>query len=302
MPISIGIPFYNAEQTLLDAIRSVFAQTYQDWELLLIDDGSTDNSLEIAQSVKDSRVRVISDGQNRMLPYRLNQIVAESKYDLIARMDADDLMFPERLEIQQRYFDNPKIMMVCSNACQIDTKNIISTLMSPLHHRSFIPINTLLGYSGIIHPTVMARRDWFIRNPYNPSLEFSEDYELWIRTSLNAQLTDDSLVIFSEPLLFYRKTEQAIVKKLILSERVKRRVIGKYGTKILGQFQTTLVIINFRIKMLLIRCLLACGLKSFYFKYISRTEQSKPLIKEDKILQLQNKLNNILSTPLPIQN
>jgi len=64
MSITIGMPFYNAEKYLADAIRSVFAQTYQDWELILMDDGSTDQSLEIAKSVDDPRVRVFSDGKN----------------------------------------------------------------------------------------------------------------------------------------------------------------------------------------------------------------------------------------------
>ena len=100
MPITIGIPFYNAEVYLADAIRSIFAQTYQEWELILVDDGSTDSSLEIARSVKDSRVRVIADGVNRRLPYRLNQITAEAKYDLIGRMDADDIISPVRFEKQ----------------------------------------------------------------------------------------------------------------------------------------------------------------------------------------------------------
>ncbi len=85
---------------LEDAIKSVLAQTFQDWELILVDDGSTDRSLEIARSFVDSQIRIISDGYNRRLPYRLNQIISEAKYDIIARMDADDLMAVDRLEKQ----------------------------------------------------------------------------------------------------------------------------------------------------------------------------------------------------------
>ncbi|MEN6400626.1 MAG: glycosyltransferase, partial [Armatimonadia bacterium] len=62
--VTVGLPFYNNESTLLDAVRSIFAQTFQDWELVLLDDGSTDGSLEIARSIDDPRVRVIADGQN----------------------------------------------------------------------------------------------------------------------------------------------------------------------------------------------------------------------------------------------
>ena len=120
MSITIGIPFYNAELYLADAIRSIFAQTYQDWELILVDDGSTDRSLEIARSVKDRRVRVISDGRNRRLPSRLNQIAAEARYDLVGRMDADDLISPTRFEKQVAFLSNhPEVDLVTTGICSI---------------------------------------------------------------------------------------------------------------------------------------------------------------------------------------
>ncbi|MEK5752755.1 glycosyltransferase family 2 protein, partial [Acinetobacter variabilis] len=75
MYISIGIPFFNAEKYLEDAIKSVLAQTFQNWELILVDDGSIDRSLEIARSFNDPRIRIIADGHNRRLAYRLNQII-----------------------------------------------------------------------------------------------------------------------------------------------------------------------------------------------------------------------------------
>ncbi|MCW1511070.1 glycosyltransferase family 2 protein, partial [Acinetobacter baumannii] len=97
--ISIGIPFYNAENFLANAIQSVINQSFKDWELILVDDGSTDKSLDIAREFekKDNRIKVISDGLNLKLPARLNQIITISKYDFIARMDADDIMHPDRL-------------------------------------------------------------------------------------------------------------------------------------------------------------------------------------------------------------
>src|SRR4030066_138114 len=95
--VTVGIPFFNNQDTLPDAIRSIFAQSFQDWELLLLDDGSTDGSLQIAQSIDDPRVRVISDGCNRKLPARLNQIIDLARGQYIARMDADDLCGITRL-------------------------------------------------------------------------------------------------------------------------------------------------------------------------------------------------------------
>ena len=106
--VTIAIPFYNAEKYLAQAIDSVVWQTYHNWELLLIDDGSTDRSLEIAKEyvLKDKRIKIFSDGDNKNLGYRLNQIpnLVDTLY--LARMDADDLMDADRLKIQLDYLKN----------------------------------------------------------------------------------------------------------------------------------------------------------------------------------------------------
>ena len=96
--VTIAIPFYNPGPAFEDAIKSVFAQTYTNWELLLVNDGSTDDSLEKALAIKDSRVQVINDGKNLGLGARLNQIAQLASGEYLARMDADDIMHPERIE------------------------------------------------------------------------------------------------------------------------------------------------------------------------------------------------------------
>ncbi len=92
--VTVGLPVYNPGSFLSWAIRSVFAQTYSSWELVVVDDGSTDGSLERLRKIEDPRVRVLTDGKRRGLPYRLNQVLEEASGDFIARMDADDLMDP----------------------------------------------------------------------------------------------------------------------------------------------------------------------------------------------------------------
>ena len=114
MALTVGIPFRNAESTLGVAVRAVFAQTYEEWELILVDDGSADRSLEIARAVRDPRVRVIADGVNRGLAARLNQIVAEARFEKVARMDADDLMSPRRFEQQLDVLHNARVEIVTS--------------------------------------------------------------------------------------------------------------------------------------------------------------------------------------------
>ena len=166
--ISIGIPFYNAEKYLKFAIQSVITQSYQNWELILVDDGSSDNSLEVAQefALKDARIRVICDGRNKKLPYRLNQLVVESKGEFIARMDADDVMHPERLEKQLAFLENNKNFdLVSSGLISINNFNQVKgyRCVSELYSDFNVP---KLSYP-IVHPSVMARKSWYLRNQYS---------------------------------------------------------------------------------------------------------------------------------------
>src|SRR5262245_45190822 len=98
--VTIAIPCFNAASTLPMAISSVFAQSYESWRLVIVDDGSTDQTVALAQSVVDPRVSVIADGQHLGLSRRLNQIAEACQSPFLARMDADDAMHPERMEKQ----------------------------------------------------------------------------------------------------------------------------------------------------------------------------------------------------------
>ena len=100
--LTIGLPFFNNDKTLADAVKSILIQSYKDWELILIDDGSTDGSNDIAKKFAsiDNRIKLVSDGQNRGLIYRLNQIIDLAKGEYIARMDSDDMMMPGKLAKQ----------------------------------------------------------------------------------------------------------------------------------------------------------------------------------------------------------
>lgn len=212
--ISVGIPFYNAEKYLAFAIQSVIAQSYENWELILIDDGSSDNSLEVAQEFaqKDGRIRVICDGQNKKLPYRLNQLIKESKGDFIARMDADDLMHPDRLKKELSFLlENPGYDLVSGGIVSIDHENNVIGIRVV---KELTTISKDTKSYPIIHPTVMARRDWYLRNLYSLSYPRAEDYELWCRTS---SVGDLKIAILPDILLFYREFGNINPNKLINS-------------------------------------------------------------------------------------
>src|SRR6516165_10713523 len=103
--VTIGLPFVNQANLLADAIRSVFAQTFTDWELILVDDGSSDCSTSIARAVCDPRVSYHRNSANRGLPFCLNAIPSLCTGDYIARCDADDMMHPLRLERQIAFLE-----------------------------------------------------------------------------------------------------------------------------------------------------------------------------------------------------
>lgn len=239
MRISIGLPFYNSEATLCGAINSVLAQSFTDWELILVDDGSSDRSLEIASSYKDPRVHLISDGQNQGLAYRLNQLTNLSQGYYIARLDGDDLMHPDRLWHQVDYLDNhPDVDLVATQAYSIDNNNQILGLkgIDPISN----DLKTILLNKGlIIHPTVMGKAQWFRNNPYDSSLRFTEDRELWCRSCSHSVFAK-----IPEPLLFYRESfnKKSFLKKHLISFKINRDLLKTYGSPVLGKSKTELLL------------------------------------------------------------
>lgn len=218
--ITIGIPIFNAEATLLDAVKSVIAQTVSDWELILLDDGSLDNSLSIAKSIRDPRVRVISDGVNKGLPARLNQIVDEAKYDFIMRMDADDLMHPQRLEKQLKVLrENESIDLVCTGLYSVTNQLELKGARNSLIPHPLTLADVVNGRCQIVHGSVLVRRSWYLRNRYNPASKRIEDYELFvtaaIRGDLRARALDEYLYIYREESnVQFSKLKQVYLSKL----------------------------------------------------------------------------------------
>lgn len=226
MKVTIGLPFFNAEADLRDAIRSVFAQTHQDWELILVDDGSTDRSLEIARAVRDPRVRVVSDGRNLRLAGRLNQIVDLATTDIIVRMDADDLMPPERLEKQLQVLqEDPDIDIVSSGLVSIDNEG--EPFGVRVHFAETVTREHLLRKkgAGIVHAAVVGRREWFLRNRYDPAVPIAQDYDLWLRSSARDDL---SVRILQEPLYFVREVSSVTPAKMFKSYRMDRRALWRH--------------------------------------------------------------------------
>lgn len=233
MKVTIGIPFFNAEDFLYESVKSILLQSYSNFELLLVDDGSTDRSLEIANSFRDSRIKVISDGINLGLPARLNQIIQIAKGDYIARMDADDLVALNRIQKQVDYLNlNPEVDIVSTGMCSITNACHVMSARLPSKKKSLnLTLNDgIKGSTEIAHATIMARREWCLRNSYDENAKLMEDYQLWI----DALVKNDLKVGYiREPLYFYREESSIQFAKVISAYKNQRQVISeKYKNKI----------------------------------------------------------------------
>lgn len=210
--VTVGISFKNPGQYFSLALQSVFAQTFRNWELLLMDDGSTDGSAEFASSIRDPRVRVFSDGACRGLSVRLNELVGLAEGRYFVRMDADDAMHSRRLERQVEALEKENRSTVVGSAAYSMDRNSNVIGFRPAAPRQ------RLGFSArhsFHHPTVAGPVSWFRQNPYSerPVYSRAEDAELWCRTTHHT-----SFVSLHEPLLFYREMGASAFGNYLASE------------------------------------------------------------------------------------
>jgi glycosyltransferase involved in cell wall biosynthesis len=185
--ISVGMSVFNEGDTLELALRSMLNQTYDRWELIIVDDGSNDATAEIIASFDDPRIVRISDGHRRGLPIRLNQTVAIARGAYFARMDADDLSFPDRLEKQVAYLDShPEVDLLGTGALAIDGnyaligKFRVSQTHEEICGRPWDGVN-------LPHPTWMGKTEWFKAHPYDASMRRAQDQFLLISAHLTSR-------------------------------------------------------------------------------------------------------------------
>jgi glycosyltransferase involved in cell wall biosynthesis len=180
--VTVGLAVFNGGKFLEYAVLSILNQSWAHWELLLLDDGSTDKAIDRLSILADPRIIVIRDGQNRGHSYRLNQAVGMAKGKYFARMDQDDICHPKRLELQATFLElQPEIDLLATRCLKIDQKEkIIGTLPSAIRHADICR----QPWRGIYmaHPSWMGRTEWFRRNAYqDPAPYCCEDQELLLR-------------------------------------------------------------------------------------------------------------------------
>lgn len=197
--ISVLMSAYNCAPYIEESLRSICEQNYTDFEFLIVDDASTDNTWECLQafSETDSRIRLFRNKKNSGVANCINRLIAESSGQYIARMDADDIALPHRFEKQVDILDSGKAdlcgswMIVFGDGPQFLWRTRVED--EEIRYE-------LLFSSTFCNPTVMLRRELMERHPYNPEMVPAADYDLWVRIA-----PDASLYNIPEPLVRYRK-------------------------------------------------------------------------------------------------
>lgn len=181
--VTVLMPVYNGSEYLNESIRSILQQSFTDFEFIIIDDGSTDDSVSIVSSFKDYRIRLICNDRNLGVSEALNKGLALSSGMYVARMDSDDISYPERLAKQVAFMEENREIGICGTWVEVIGGSEAKVYRYPTDSWR-IKCNHLFG-PALAHPSVIMRREWLERlgNVYNSNFNYAQDYELWVRAS-----------------------------------------------------------------------------------------------------------------------
>jgi glycosyltransferase involved in cell wall biosynthesis len=279
--VSVILPVFNGARTIVLAVDSILAQSFPDFELIVINDGSSDNTVELLRRFDDPRLKLISDDQNKGLAARLNEGTTLAKGKYIARMDADDLAFPERLQKQVTFLnDHPDIDLLATRAIVFsEARGAIGLLPFFLTHEEI----TRAPWRGIPmpHPTWMGRRVWFEKNPYRtPEVKRAEDQELLLRA-----LGKSRYACLPDILLAYRQDSFELLKTLTARRHLMMAQMnifcqqGRYMEALLS-----LVMTGGKVFIDLLSALPACE-RIFFWRRTDDNVPKETLIVLDKLLK-----------------
>ncbi len=224
MHVTILMSVYNGAALLPEAISTIQRQTFKDWDLLVVDDGSTDSSVTILENFcrQDSRIQLIRNDRNYGLAFSLNRASKQASGELLARADVDDYNFPERLELQEKFMrENPHVDVLGSAAELVgeDGKSL-GVCQRPLEHAELA--RKMYRESPFFHSAVLMRRRYLQAcGGYNEKLAFSQDQDLWLRTYKSACFAN-----LQQPLIRYQvKARQRFVRTFWAVYVMARRAI-----------------------------------------------------------------------------
>lgn len=232
--ITVLLPVYNAAEFLRPCIDSILAQTFNDFELLIIDDGSKDDSFEIISSYSDKRIRLLRNSVNSGLIFTLNRGIKEARGSYIARMDADDVALPLRFEKQVMLLDSDESVAVVASYVEFINADgdVTGTWSSDRDAATEDHIRSMMMKTNCIaHPSVMMRTHLAGKYLYNPVQSGAEDWDLWMRLLADGK----RIVKLPEVLLQYRLHPASITGKDKIAAPLEIRLIRTKRRFLVGQ-------------------------------------------------------------------
>lgn len=206
--ISVIMPVYNAEKYLKEAIDSILNQTFEDFEFLILNDGSNDSTIDIINNYTDARIIVLHEPQNRGIVYQLNKGLAVSKGNYVARMDADDISVATRFELQLNFLsNNPDYAMVGSSVYLINENSEEIGTHEYKSKNEELQASLFFG-NTFAHSTILAHKPIINKYLYNNDYIYAEDYFLWSKIAAEYKISN-----IKQPLLYYRIHNNSISAK-----------------------------------------------------------------------------------------
>lgn len=284
--VTVVMPVYNAGPYLRQAVLSIVRQTFGDWELLIIDDGSTDDAIEGITDIADHRIHVVRNPNNLGLAATLNIGIDLARGEFIARMDQDDIAYPERLERQLAMLRaDPTLDLVAVRCLAIDRKGeIVGALPFALSHEMLCKMPWRGFY--LPHPTWLGRTEWFRRYRYAiPGPYLSEDQELLLRS-----YRDSRFAVTPEILFAYRVRDRIDWKKTF---RTRKTILGiqfRQFHEMRQRGRAFLAILTFIVKVVLdlLNALVQKAGGRGYFGYRRRPIEESERRRWKKVLEIVN--------------
>ena len=226
--ITVLMPVYNGFKYLDEAMKSILNQSFQNFEFIIIDDGSIDDSVKIIKSYDDNRIRLVKNRNNLGQSETLNKGLSLTRGKYIARMDQDDISMPERFKKQLDFMENNSDVDVCGSWVQLMGKyNGIIELETQSEEIKI----SLLTNQNLTHPAVMIRKSTLVKYElnYNPTFTIGNDYDLWVR-----MFDYCSFANLPEPLLKFRMHDNQYSKIMweqneVETNRILTNLLKKIG-------------------------------------------------------------------------
>jgi glycosyltransferase involved in cell wall biosynthesis len=226
--VSVVIPVFNADRWVRAAVGSILAQSHRNIEIIAVDDGSSDRSLPMLEDLRarDSRLRIIAFAQNQGIVAALNEGVRQAQGEFIARMDADDLSSPQRIELQLQH-----LYRTGCDLCGTWVVEFGSGLRRTVKYseNSDELSTSLLFQSVICHPTLLAHRTVFERFQYRNQFECAEDYDFFARASQEFRLTNCPMPLLEYRISPYQLTNRRRHAMELAGNEVRRQLLESRG-------------------------------------------------------------------------